>query len=625
MSSSISIHLWICVLVFLPPCYPGLDDLYFEDDGLKIKRADWYLHLKTKKLDDHIRNVVKHVKILEDLYESHLSLDIGSPEHGLLIDSQLSEELYETPCAIDLSKVKLDKTSMGEMCLSLYYNKSACIGMNLKYRSPDGSCNNLKRSFSGKATTAYKRLLYPNYRMSLNEVPEDFYSSYRPSPRILSVAFVKDEHSPDDFKTMAMAYWTIFVGHDLSHTAISIMMNSNEPVRCCNDNRNELRPGSVYHELCLAVVIPGEDPFFRNNARCMYYVRSVPAVRSDCTFGPKEQMNQATHYLDGSMIYGSSAKRTWSLRTNLGGQLLTNMGCYNNSQDDPVQPQYMPLEDTESSACQYGSGTCYRAGDIRANALPQLTVMHTLWMREHNRLAKLLSHVNPHWDDERIFQEARKIVTASIQHITYNEWLPALLGENYTRWNGLELPTKGYSNSYNETTDPSVSNSFATAVLPFANSMLSDTISLYTEHRVINASLSLKEHYNRPTGLLSNYMDQLVRGLSTQNTQKIDMLFTQTLTNYLYSARPNHVFGMDIVSLDIQRTRDHGIPSYSEFRKYCGLKAIRSVQDLSKIMVEGGSDTLSGVAVGSSLSGCLRIKPSFCCRWLEVDVGPLWC
>ncbi|CAI6356941.1 unnamed protein product [Macrosiphum euphorbiae] len=615
MSSSVSIHLWICVLVFLPPCYPALDDQLYFEDGLKIKRADWYLHLETKKLDDHIRTVVKHVKIREDLRESHLSFDIGSPEHGLMIDSQLSEELYslyfhaqiiseasewmdtyecqnwETSCAIDISKVKLDKTSMGEMCLSLYYNKSACIGMNLKYRSPDGSCNNLKRSFSGKATTAYKRLLYPNYRREFSEVPEDFYSDYRPSPRRLSVAFVKDEHSPDDFKTMAMAYWTIFVGHDLSHTAISLMMNSNRPVRCC-DEWKELYPGRIYHELCLAVKIPVEDPFFRNNARCMYYVRSVPAVRSDCTFGPKEQMNQATHYLDGSMIYGSSAKRTWLLRTNLDGQLLTSMGCDNKSHSDPLQPQYMPLEDIESNACQYGSGTCYRAGDIRANGLPQLTVMHTLWMREHNRLAKLLSHVNPHWDDERIFQEARKIVTASIQHITYNEWLPALLGENYTRWNGLELPTKGYSNAYNETTDPSVSNSFATAILPFANSMLSDTISLYTEHRVINANLSLKEHYNRPIGLLSNYMDHLVRGLSTQNTQKIDMLFTQTLTNYLYSAHPSHGFGMDIVSLDIQRTRDHGIPSYSEFRKYCGLKAIRSVQDLSKIMVEGSTDRL---------------------------------
>ncbi|XP_060857239.1 peroxidase-like isoform X2 [Metopolophium dirhodum] len=617
MSSSISIHLWICILVFLPSCYRGRAEFYFKDDGLMIKRTDWYKHLKTKELDDHIKTFVSKIgRREEDKLWFGLNMDIGSPEHGLLIDSQLSEELYSLyrhaeivseassfirdrecqdaggQCAIDLSKVKLDKTSLGKICLSMFYNKTACIGMNLKYRSPDGSCNNLKRYYSGKATTAYKRLLFNNYIDSFYEVREDSFSSYRPSPRSLSVEFVKDEHSPDDFKTMAMAYWTIFVGHDLSHTAMSRMLTSNKSVSCCSERRSQLMPRSIYRELCLQVVVPDGDPFFIVPHRCMHYARSVPAVRSDCTFGVKEQMNQATHYLDGSMIYGSSAKRTWSLRTNLDGQLLTSMDCDNKNHGDQLQPQYMPLEDTESIACQYGSGTCYRAGDIRANALPQLTVMHTLWMREHNRLAKLLSHINPHWDDERIFQEARKIVTASIQHITYAEWLPALLGENYTRRNGLELPTKVYSNAYNETTDPSVSNSFATAILPFANSMLSDTISLYTEGRMINASLSLKEHYNRPTGLLLNYMDQLVRGLSTQNTQKIDMLFTKTLTNHLYSVYPNHPFGMDIVSLDIQRTRDHGIPSYTEFRKYCRLKAIRSVQDLSKIMVEGSTDRL---------------------------------
>ncbi|CAI6372862.1 unnamed protein product [Macrosiphum euphorbiae] len=614
---SLSIHLWIFMLVFLPSCYRCRAEFYFKD-GLKIEETDWYLHLKTKELDDHIQKVAGDIRAREMrhlYYKYKLSLAIGTPEHGLLIDSQLSEELYSLykqaeiiseasrsisskacqvgggKCAIDLSKVKLDKTSLGKICLSMFYNKTECIGMNLKYRSPDGSCNNLKRSYSGKATTAYKRLLFNNYIDSFYGFVEFHLSHSLPSPRRLSVEFVRDEHSPDDLKTMAMAYWTIFVGHDLSHTAISIMMNSYKSVRCCSDSRSRLSP-RYRNSLCMEVVVPDEDPFYTNRIRCMNYARSVPAVRSDCTFGPKEQMNQATHYLDGSMIYGSSAKRTWSLRTNLGGQLLTNMGCYNNSQDDPVQPQYMPLEDTESSACQYGSGTCYRAGDIRANALPQLTVMHTLWMREHNRLAKLLSHVNPHWDDERIFQEARKIVTASIQHITYAEWLPALLGENYTKRKGLELSTKGYSNEYNETTDPSVSNSFATAVLPFSNSMISDTISLYTEDRVINASVSLKKHYNRPTGLLLNYMDQLVRGLSTQNTQKIDMLFTQTLTNYLYSVHPYHLFGMDIVSLDIQRSRDHGIPSYTEFRKYCRLKAIRSIQDLSRIMVEGSTDRL---------------------------------
>jgi peroxidase len=112
------------------------------------------------------------------------------------------------------------------------------------------------------------------------------------------------------------------------------------------------------------------------------------------------------------MIYGLSEKQMWSLRTKSDGLLLTNKGSDNKYESDSIA--YLPLEDKESNACQYGNNSCYRTGDIRANALPQLTVMYTLCMREHNRLAKVLSYYNRHWNDERLFQEARKIVIASI-------------------------------------------------------------------------------------------------------------------------------------------------------------------------------------------------------------------
>ena len=54
-------------------------------------------------------------------------------------------------------------------------------------------------------------------------------------------------------------------------------------------------------------------------------------------------------------------------------------------------------------------------GDSRSNEQPGLTVYHTVWVREHNRLARLLAYLNPHWDDQRLYQEARRIVIAETQ------------------------------------------------------------------------------------------------------------------------------------------------------------------------------------------------------------------
>lgn len=59
-----------------------------------------------------------------------------------------------------------------------------------------------------------------------------------------------------------------------------------------------------------------------------------------------------------------------------------------------------------------------------------MTALHTVWMREHNRIANTLADLNKHWDDTRIYEESRRIVIAQVQHITYNEFVPLLLGIN---------------------------------------------------------------------------------------------------------------------------------------------------------------------------------------------------
>src|SRR4029077_13002848 len=112
------------------------------------------------------------------------------------------------------------------------------------------------------------------------------------------------------------------------------------------------------------------------------------------------------------------------------------------------------------------SSSLFVAGDTRVNEQVGITATQTLLMREHNRQATLLSRANPGWSDEQLYQTARKITSAEMSAITYNEFLPALLGSG-------AMPA--YS-GYNAGVTPSISNAFAAVALRVGHSMLDDDI-----------------------------------------------------------------------------------------------------------------------------------------------------
>lgn len=87
------------------------------------------------------------------------------------------------------------------------------------------------------------------------------------------------------------------------------------------------------------------------------------------------------------------------------------------------------------------------SGDNHGNQIISLTILHTLWTREHNRLARALARINPGWNEETIFWETRRIVQAEFQHIIYNEWLPLLLG-NYHMLRTYIFNIHGFLNIY---------------------------------------------------------------------------------------------------------------------------------------------------------------------------------
>lgn len=98
--------------------------------------------------------------------------------------------------------------------------------------------------------------------------------------------------------------------------------------------------------------------------------------------------------------------------------------------------------------------------------------MHTIFLREHNRVATELSKINPEWDDEILYQECKRIVVAEYQHILYNEWLPIIIGRKYMQTFGILPLYDGFYQGYDSNVDASVSNAFTTAAFRMGHTLV---------------------------------------------------------------------------------------------------------------------------------------------------------
>jgi peroxidase len=106
----------------------------------------------------------------------------------------------------------------------------------------------------------------------------------------------------------------------------------------------------------------------------------------------------------------------------IAGQLKTSQGVNSRS--------YLPR--AVDNACRDTDARvrCFAAGEGRTNENLGLVGLQMLFMREHNRIAQQLQQLNPQWNDERLFQETRKIVIGVMQNIVYSEYLPSIIGFN---------------------------------------------------------------------------------------------------------------------------------------------------------------------------------------------------
>ncbi|KAK5650372.1 hypothetical protein RI129_001401 [Pyrocoelia pectoralis] len=446
----------------------------------------------------------------------------------------------------------LRPTPLGAACPS----PPMCPPVAPHFRKIDGSCNNINNPSWGAPLTPYSRLLPPLYHDGIwtPRISED-QGQPLSSPRLISTTLFSDEDIPNSEYTLMLMQYGQFLSHDITQSLDTSFANGSA-ISCCSEDGSEEIPHEFRHFACFPIIIPRKDPFFGTYKQgCMNFVRSVLAPRSDCTLGYAQQMNKVSHYIDGSAIYGSSADQTRALRSFDNGKLKVF---------DDFGRQLLPLsEDPEACLTTEQGSACFTAGDTRTNQMVSLTVLHTLFMREHNRIANELAQINPHWGDERIFLEARKIVTAELQVITYNEYLPTLLDS--------------YSYDYDQRVEPSVINEFASAVFRFGHSMVDGILKIYGK-RKLEAAIDIPEIMFHPARLRKQeFYDQMLTTMTTDSIQDVDNAMSDALTKYMF--RAGNPFGVDLAAINIQRGRDHGLRPYNDYRELVGQERIKSFEE----------------------------------------------
>lgn len=460
------------------------------------------------------------------------------------------------------------------------------------YRTYDGSCNNLRHTGWGKSNTPYARILPPDYEDGVSEMRKTGVTGGQlPNPRTVSLASIKWSERADARASVMLMQWGQFVDHDLSLAATTPMLTpQGTSIDCCN--RKLLLDPKFKHPACISILLPDNDPFYSKfNVGCMNLVRSAPSPPIGCRLRAREQLNQLTHFIDGSMIYGNDEQQALGLRQFQGG--LMKSSRINGA-------EFLPFDGRIGEGCILPTAgirrgmRCFVTGDNRVNELTGLVTMHNLFLREHNRVARLLWSLNPNWPDEKIYQEARRVVIAELQHITYNEFLPLILGPIVMRDFKLELSRTngGYTLDYDAETEPSILNEFAGAAFRL-HSLVQGSFNFQTEDGQLIQQFKLRTIFNNPASLYreGNY-DGCIHSMINEPSQSVDNHFSEELTNHLFQDT-NSSFGMDLVSVNIQRGRDHGLPGYNFFRQACGLTKITSFRQLDNVLVEGAGRLFS--------------------------------
>lgn len=325
----------------------------------------------------------------------------------------------------------------------------------------DGSCNNKEHPLWGTSYSPFARILPAKYDDGVSKFQKSINGKELPSARFISKKIFRENSQPDPEYTIAMMQFGQVMAHDMSFGL------AGSGKSCCADGHYVKK-----NLVCDAIPIPKDDAVYsREHLECMEFVRNVndrdlmcPALENH---GAVSQISTPTTFLDLSILYGNNDEQAKILRSFKGGKM--KAAIKNGHEFPPHDPDAL-----KHCFNDRASDTCYLSSDERINQNPHLTIIQIYYLREHNRIARELSKLNPQWNDEKLFQEARRINIAEYQYVSYYEWLTIFLGDQNMLDKKMIYHYSGdeYVNDYNVTMRPENFNEHSNAAYRFFHTQI---------------------------------------------------------------------------------------------------------------------------------------------------------
>ncbi|CAH1724815.1 unnamed protein product [Aphis gossypii] len=502
----------------------------------------------------------------------------GSPNTNSFVGLEANATIFKAHPTSRLSSLATTNEDYFKQCAPV-----VTCNPNDKYRTYNGSCNNLQNPSWGAALTPFYRLMNAEFDDGNNTFRVQLDGKPLPSARLvgLKLFYMREIHNFDHANNELLVPWGQFLTHDVSFYPDDIR-NATTPADL--DHCFEKDKTKIPFECSTIIPIAADDPVYGPyNVSLFKFVRSMPSVNFSCPLTPRTILNRNTQYIDASHVYGSDEKIADGLRTFENGKLRSRI--LENEEYCPQNP------DSEFKDGPLGkSNIQFAAGDKNVNQNLAIALFQNLFLRYHNHLADELHILNPSWSDERVYQETRRIVGAIIQVITYDDFLPIILGDEYMKEYGLTGQT---------TYDPSINSALAQEMTSGAFRAVHNIIP--AKFNFISANYSVVDEVEpsrillQPDLLVGNF-DNMLRGFLETPGRAVQPSYNSLITNIVFKIpNLNGYSGFDLLSYDIQRGRDNGLPPYNKIRYICGLKKANTFNDLSDLISLEDIETLKSL------------------------------